>query len=354
MLSKKTTQTIQEEILPVSTKALKEFARKLLKEASPIKGKSLPTWGKNELTAILGFGDTISFELAQKYRSKLLAEARTAGKGANSQLGEGGSVTLVASLSKITDDIITDAAQKTKNPEFIKAWREANKFWKEGKDAFNNQFIAKLAKGNASAIGKKLFNSDIEDIRKAKVALRKAAKLSKGTSDEFSFGEVYGEVQQGFMQKILGDAMTPKAGTHADAISLDNLGKWFQKNTVDGNRFMAAFNKEQRDGLQIFVNSVKAMQKQPKGFGSFMITVGQAGLVINALQGTIPALQFAGDIGVYTIGPMVLAKLLTHPTWSKRIAGVIRMNGRPELGTAATASVMKLIAASQDINILGE
>nr|MCS5551325.1 hypothetical protein [Gammaproteobacteria bacterium] len=354
MLSKKTTHTVQKEILPVSTEALKTLARKLLKEAAPVKGKSLPTWGKKELNDILGFDDTISFELAQKYRSKLLAEARTAGKGANSQLGEGGSDTLVSSLSKITDDMIQDGALKTNNPEFIKAWREANSFWKEGKEVFNNKFIAKLAKGNASTIGKKLFKSDIEDIRKAKAALRKAAKLSKGTADELSFSEVYGDMQQGFMQRILGDAMTSKTGRHADAISLDSLGKWFKKDTVDGNRLMAAFNKEQRDGLQAFLNSVKAMQKQPKGMGSFMVTVGQAGLVINTLQGTIPALQFGGDLALYTIGPIVLAKLLTHPTWSKRIAGVIRMNGSPRLGTAATSSVLKLLAAAQEIELLGE
>ena len=354
MLGKKSSQVVEQEVLPVSTKKLKELARKLLKQASPIKGKSLPTWGEKELKDILDFDDTISFKLAQEYRSKLLAEGRTAGKGANSQLGEGGSDTLVTSLSKIADDMIQDGALKTNNPEFIAAWREANSFWKEGKEIFNNKFIAKLGKTNGSAIGKKLFASDIEDIRLAKKALRKAADLSKGTADEFSFTSVYSDMQQGFMQKIIGEAMTPVTGKHAEAISLETLGKWFKKDTPDSNKFMAAFNPAQREGLKSFYSSVKAMQKLPVGAGSFMVTVGQAGLVLNTLQGTIPALQFGGDIATYTIGPIVLAKLLTHPKWSKVIAGVVRMNGRPKLGTAATSTILKLIAASQEIELLGE
>jgi len=157
------------------------------------------------------------------------------------------------------------------------------------------------------------------------------------------------------LQSILAEAIQPASkSAPGGEISIVQISKWLTKDTAKNKKLMAAFTEEQRDGIQTFVNSVKAMQKTPVGEGSFMVKVGQAGLVINALTGSVPGAQFTGDVMTYTIGPQVLSKLLTNPYWAKKIAGVNRMSGRPKLGTAAWASVMKLIAASQDINILGE
>ena len=354
MLNKKTTQLVEEEVLPVSTKALKEFAKKELAKTSGTKHRALGSWSKSELEGILKFDDTISFAEAQAYRSKLLAEGRISKNKAGVKLGQGGDSSMIGSLSSKADEMIKQGALDTKNPEFIAAWREANTFWKEGKEAFNNKFMVKLGQKNASAIGKKLYNSDVEDIRLAKAALRKAAQLSKGTKDEFKFGDVWIDMQQGYMQKIVADTIIPASKNNVDAISLGKLDDWLKPHSDKNKKLMAAFTKEQRDGLQTFFKSVQSMQKLPRSPGTFMVTVGQAGLIFNTIQGSIPAMQFAGDLAAYTIGPSVLSKLLTHPTWAKRIAGVIRMSGRPRLGTAATASVLKLIAAVQEIELLGE
>ncbi len=355
MLSKKTSQVVEKELLPVSTTELKNFARNKLKGAAPIKGKSLGTWTTKELNDILKFDDRISFKLAQEYRSKLLEEGRIAASGTGTKLGQGGTTRMVSELQGLADNMIEQGALATKNPEFIASWRSANSFWKKGKEIFSNDFVNKLVNKNASAIGKKLFNSDIEDIRKAKKALRAAQVLSIKSDTPVAFSKTWRGIQQGYLQSILAEAIQPASkAAPGGEISIVQISKWLTKDTAKNKKLMAAFTKEQRDGIQTFVNSVKAMQKTPVGEGSFMVKVGQAGLIINSLTGSIPGAQFTGDVMTYTIGPQVLAKLLTNPYWAKKIAGVNRMSGRPKLGTAAWASVMKLIAASQDINIIGE
>lgn len=354
MLSKKTSQTIEKEVLPVSTKALKDFARKELKKYSGTRQKGMSSWGKKELEDILKFDDSISFAEAQAYRSKLLEEGRIASSGTGLKLGQGKTSSLITSLSGVADDIIEQGAMRTKNPEFIEAWRGANDFWKAGKETFGNKYMASLMKKNPSAIGKKLFNSDPEDVRKAQQALRKASKLSKGTANEFSFSNTWLNMQQGYVQKLIADTVTPQTGE----ISIPKLSKWFSKGTDNNKKLATAFTAEQIAGLRSFMNSVKAMQKLTVGEGSFMVTVGQAGLVLNALGGfgqtSKEAVDFTGDVAVYTITPYVLSKMLTRPKLAKMIAGVIRMKGRPKIGTMAWATISKLIAASQDIDLLGE
>lgn len=355
MLSRKVTQEVTTEVLPVSTKALKDFARKELNKSSGTKQKSLGNWSKKELNDILKFDDTISFAEAQAYRSKLLSEARNAQKP--QALGEGMSSGMISALAKKADAIIEQGALATKNPEFIASWRNANTFWKEGKEVFANKFMSKLAEKNGSAVGKHLFNSAPEDIRKAHLALKKAASLSKGTADEFSFAQTWLDVQQGYVQKLIADTVSTAPGKVGE-ISVDKLGKWFVKGTDKGKKLESIFTKEQRQGISTFMKSVQAMQKKPVGEGSFMVTVGQAGLVLNALGGFGQTSQdfagFTGDVAVFTITPYALAKMLTRPKLAKSIAGVVRMSNKKNLGRAAWAAIAKVIGTANEYNNTGE
>lgn len=347
MLSKKTTQTVEKEVLPVSTKALKDFARKELDKFSGTKQKALGNWSRKELNDILQFDDAISFAEAQSYRSKLLSEARNAQKP--QALGEGMSSGMINSLAKKADEIIEQGALATKNPEFIASWRNANNFWKEGKEVFANKFMSKLAEKNGSEVGKHLFNSAPEDIRKAHTALKKAEALSKGTADEFSFKQTWLDVQQGYVQKLIADTVSTTG-----EVSVDRFGKWFVKGTDKNKKLNTIFTKEQQHSLDIFGKSVAAMQKKPVGEGSFMVTVGQAGLVLNALGGFGQTSQdmagFTGDVAVFTITPYVLAKMLTRPNLAKAIAGVVGMSGKKKLGREAWAAIAKIIGTANEYN----
>jgi len=349
MFGRKTTELVEKEILPVSTKALKEFARKELAKTSGTKHRALSGWSKKELEAILKFDETISFAEAQAYRSKMIAESSGVAKRGEA-LGEGRSGALAKTISKKADDMITQGALDTKNPEFIAKWREANAFWKEGSENFSNKFMLSLMKKQPSEIGKTLFNSTPEQVRSAQASLRKASSLSK----EFDFNQTWLDMQQGYMQKIMSDTIDPKTGE----ISIYQLGQWLKPNSDKNKKLISAFTKEQRTGLKSFSTSVEAMQKLPAGEGSFMVTVGQAGLVLGGL-GSLGYQEWKGqdiigDITLYTITPFVLSKLLLRPKWARTISAVMRMKGRPKLGTAAAATIAKLIAAANEIELLGE
>ena len=349
MLGRKTTELVEKEVLPVSTKLLKEFAKKELAKTTGTKHRALSGWSKKELEAILKFDDTISFAEAQAYRSKMLAESTGVAKRGEA-LGEGKSGALAKTIARISDDMISKGALATKNPEFIAKWREANAFWKEGSENFSNKFMASLMKKDPSEIGRALFNSTPEQVRGAQASLRKAAYLDKS----LDFSQIWLDMQQGYIQKIMADTIDPKTGE----VSIHQLSQWLKPHSDKNKKLISAFTTEQRKGLKSFSTSVEVMQKLPAAQGSFMVTVGQAGLILGGL-GSLGYQEWkgkdiAGDIALYTITPYVLSQLLLRPKWARTISAVMRMKGRPKLGTFAATTIAKLIAAANEIELLGE
>ena len=352
MIGKKVVTTTEKEMLPVSTTALKEFARKELAKTAGTKQKALGNWSRKELEDILKFDERISFAEAQAYRSKLIAESRSK---APTALGEGKSAGMAKTLSKQADHMIEEAALATKNPEFIAAWRSANQFWKEGAETFSNKFMVSLAQKNGSEIGKHLFNAAPEEIRKAHVALKKAEAFAKGTDDAFSFQQTWLDMQQGYIQKLIADTVSTAPGK-AGELSIDKLGKWFVPGTDKAKKLNAVFTPNQRKSLEIFMNNVQKMQKRPQGEGSFMVTVGQAGLVLS-MTGLLGddaekiAADLPGGAGTYIIAPYVLAKMLVNPKLAKSLAGVTNMSGRAGLGRAAFAAIAKVIGVANEYKL---
>ena len=350
MLTKKTTQLIEKEILPVSTKGLKDFARAELNKTAGTKNAALGSWSKSELNKILKFDDAISFKEAQAYRTKLIGEAENAKKGTG--LGEGGGGGMASALAAQTDNIMAGGALATKNPEFIKAWRKANEFWKQGSADFSNKFVVSLMKKDASDIGKTLFNSTPEKIRTARASLRSASKLD----DTVKFDQTWLDMQQGYLQKILSDTINPETGE----LSIHQLSQWMKPHSDSVKKLESAFTSAQRGGLKSFADSVKVMQRLPAGEGSFMITVGQAGMVLGGLGALSVGTQawnggeIVDDLALYTITPYVLSKLLLRPKWARTISAVMRMKGRPRLGSVAASTIAKLMAAANEIELLGE
>jgi len=112
-LGRKTAELVEKEVLPVSTKLLKEFAKKELAKTAGTKHRALSGWSKTELESILKFDDTISFAEAQAYRSKMIGEASGAAKRGEA-LGEAKSGALAKTISKQADDMIAQGALKTK------------------------------------------------------------------------------------------------------------------------------------------------------------------------------------------------------------------------------------------------
>jgi len=341
MLNTTATVTTKELIQPVSTKPLKDWAKNELKK---IKGAESVNkdWRYKEMENILKMDDRISFAVAQETRSSYLANLR---KFENKDLTtynpkDAGAI---KALSSKLDQALETAAKDTQSDEFYEQYRASNKFWKTGKENLQNKFMAGLILKDPEQVGQQIFKTGNQsDIQRARIALRYAQKITKGTPEAINFDKTWQTMQAGYLKNVLGGAtdttatQLTQAGTQkitqgvaqdvaSREMNITNLKKMFVPNTPANETFKAAFTKTQRQSIKRFISAVEAAQKRPQGAGSFMVTVGQAGLVISAVTlGDAPIA--AGAIGGLTIAPYVLSKLLTNPTAVRYLAQGMNTN----------------------------
>jgi len=343
MLNKVSSTTVEEAVKPVNTKGIKGVVNKVLKLQEELKGATLGDYGASIVNAVSKISDDgLSFAAAQELRSGLLSNIRAI----EGQLGEGKTKKILTDLVDQIDTAMEKGAVSTGNEAFIKQWQSANKFYKEGQNFINTKFINKLIQKNPERLGESIFaTGNITQIRDAKRALAKAASYSKKTSNPIDFSSTWKRMQGGYLNKILGNATDPITGE----LSIRKLSNFLKKNTPEGRTFYNAFTPEQRTSLKSFINNLEKAQRRPKAAGEFMITVGQAGLVLGGLgiseyasTGEFPA----GEYGTYLITPFILAKALTNPKTAKLIAKGMEMKA---YGVQSGAVLTKLIAALQEL-----
>lgn len=330
MLNTTTRVTKKELVEPVQTKNLKSWAERELKK---IKGtENLQTdWRYKEMKKILEMNDRISFTAAQELRSSYLSKLRNFENKNLTSYNTKDAGTVKALSSKI-DTMLETAARDTQSDEFSEAFRAANSFWKTGKERLSNKFMAGLMIKNPEEVGAAIFKTGNQtEIQQARIALRYAQKITKGSAKPINFDKTWQTMQAGYLKNILGGAtdttatQLTQAGTEKIAqgvaqdvasreMNITNLKKMFIPNTPANETFKAAFTKSQRQGIKQFIDALEFAQKRPEGVGSFMVTVSQAQLVL-----TLPAVFWASQdanvaslatVGLLTISPAVLSRVL--------------------------------------------
>ena len=330
MLNTTTRVTKKELVEPVQTKNLKSWAERELKK---IKGtENLQTdWRYKEMKKILEMNDRISFTAAQELRSSYLSKLRNFENKNLTSYNTKDAGTVKALSSKI-DTMLETAARDTQSDEFSEAFRAANSFWKTGKERLSNKFMAGLMIKNPEEVGAAIFKTGNQtEIQQARIALRYAQKITKGSAKPINFNKTWQTMQAGYLKNILGGAtdttatQLTQAGTEKIAqgvaqdvasreMNITNLKKMFIPNTPANETFKAAFTKSQRQGIKQFIDALEFAQKRPEGVGSFMVTVSQAQLVL-----TLPAVFWASQdanvaslatVGLLTISPAVLSRVL--------------------------------------------
>ena len=347
--------TNKELIQPVSTLSLKKWAKKELKKIEGAKSVNRD-WRIKEMENILKMDDRISFSVAQETRSSYLANLR---KFENKDLTtynpkDAGAIKVISGK---LDEALESAAKETQSDEFYEQFRLSNQFYRTGKENLQNKFMSGLILKNPEQIGQQIFKTGNQtEIQKARIALRYAQKITKGTPKAVNFDKTWQTMQAGYLKNLLGGAtdttatQLTQAGTEklAQGVSQDvarremnitNLKKMFVPNTPANETFKAAFTKNQRQSIKRFISAVEAAQKRPQGAGSFMVTVGQAGLVISAVTlGDAPIA--AGAIGGLTVAPYMLAKLLTNPTAVRYLAQGMNTNVYSKSAGGLTTKLM--------------
>ena len=338
------TKLVTQRVKPVGTGKIKRVTKQIMDIQEEIGGATLGDYGGTVIKKIDSMGDSITFRAAQELRSGLLANIRTL----EGQVGEANTKRVFGLMSDAIDESIEIAAKKSKNPELIESWRQANNFWKKGKTLMNNEFISKLMNKNPEAIGDTVFSiGNVTQIKEARRALRAAAKYTKGTPDEVSFSKTWKRMQKGYLQNLIGKVSDPQTGE----LSIRKLRSHFVKGTPQNRTLNNAFTKEQRNSLEFFVKAAETAQKRPEGAGTFMVTVGQAGLVlaaVGAVGGEVFGMEEipTKELATFTLSPMVMARLLTNPKTARLIARGINMKTG---GQQAGAVLAKIMAAASDI-----
>ena len=324
----------------VSTKSLKDWAKRELNQIKGVEG-SIDSWRYSYLNKILdpkNLGDHIDFKAAQKLRSSWLEQIRKF-ENKTSDAYSLSDAAAVKSMTKYIDDGMQVTATKL-GGDFLSEFRAANKFWKTGANRLSNQTINSIINKNPEKVGAQIFGAgEVSEIRRARQALKSAEFFGKqGAGQQVNFNQTWQKMQQGYLAEIISGARTASkteltAGigkNYGDDIAGGELGipalkKLFtDKETFE--TFQAAFTKPQRFEIKKFMSAIEAAQRRPLGAGTFMVTVGQAGLVIGAIGGTgFAAAGSAGAVAALTITPAMLSRALTNPTVTSWLASGLHM-----------------------------
>lgn len=247
--------------------------------------------------------NNLSFAAANEIRSDLLEISREfTGKGLGKKKQR---------LANTLSTKLTDAMDNSSIPsEAMSLYKDANKFYKEGAEIFNNKLFTKIiendpelvyksivAAGDRPTLVKKTFN--IIDSRIKDVATKNKLKNSiRGQFLEDAISK---------SQKSIG-----QYGLELDASKLNNF---IQKNMMTTN---AMFSKPQLNELQKMVNALAFTQgrlKKRGGLpGAIFIQMKQSGAIMTlAGAGTGAAVGGLPVAASIILAPEVLAKAFTSP-----------------------------------------
>jgi len=350
----------------VSTKSLKDWAKRELNQIKGVEG-SIDSWRYSYLNKILNpknLGDHIDFKAAQKLRSSWLEQIRKF-ENKTSDAYSLSDAAAVKSMTKYIDDGMQVTATKL-GGDFLSEFRAANKFWKTGANRLSNQTINSIISKNPEKVGAQIFGAgEVSEIRRARQALKSAEFFGKqGAGQQVNFNQTWQKMQQGYLAEIISGArtaskteLTPGIGkNYGDDIAGGELGipalkKLFtDKETFE--TFQAAFTKPQRFEIKKFMSAIEAAQRRPQGAGTFMITVGQANLVVGGLAlgagyalGGVP-----GAIASLTITPAMLSRALTNPKVTSWLASGLHMKPTHKNYAVQMAKIANFFGLSPSID----
>lgn len=268
----------------VKTKRLKDEARKLLEDSERPYTQSLKvkTGGRtidNILVELQDLPGEIYFSRLQDIRSDLSALARESKERIPNRV-----IGLAKRLSKIADETM-EKDHFGLEPDAMKMFRKANKFWKEGKEDFNSKLIKNLIEDNPSQAGKFIFKDKVpENIKLIKKILGKKKFKTAQSSylEELLKPDKFGVIQGNDVLK-----------------RLDNMGV---------HSLREIFSADHLRSIKNFANIAWKSQKPGSSIGRTVMSLIQGGVVIRLItSGKITA----DAVGV-VVGSAAMSKLFTN------------------------------------------
>lgn len=286
----------------VSTKSLKQFAKKHLTTDNRLKGQFLSPTGKSKLQKLLELKDNLSFSDMRTLRSSFLKDIQKMARDVDQSQG------IIKQLAGITDQAIFDPkAAQGLNPKALNLLRNTNALYKAGQEGIKTTFSENLAKRllkNPSRIVKELFpNNNPKAIRLLRKSL--VEPISGKPSAE---GKVlWNQLRQAWLADAVNEAIKegvakPKVFNNLiRKLGDKGLREMFpEKETITGVRKIQSLfdiaGKAPPTGVSLFSRSAQV------GGLALMYKSGKEGDFIGFTAGAILA-----------IGPLAFAKLATTP-----------------------------------------
>lgn len=278
----------------VSTKRIKDFAKPIIELNKDIAGIEEKNAGVDLMRSIMGMPKEIDFATAKELRSRLISRADE-----YSVLNPKAKVIGKAKKAvAILDQSIESELKKYKNPEALEAWRVANKFYKTGKEDFDNIFIRRLVKKGGEepeAIAKAIFKPGaISNIRKVKKAVDQPT---------------WEELKSYYVQRVFSQSVDQEG----NILGIKMVNNLYGRAGMGKQTLSEIFTPEQLIELTRFSNALKVAQtKQAEGLGKMWIQLTQAGAVATMVGiGSMPG------AGGFLLGPPLLARLMLNPTTAR-------------------------------------
>ncbi len=289
----------------VDIRPIKSWAQSMSEENAKRAGIGASQMGDSLISKVGNLPDQVDFSTAQSIRTGFRLEKNSVER---KDVARG----IAAKLEGLTDKMMDAAATKL-SPEGKEAWRQANEFYANGKETFDNGFIRNLVqkgKEQPELIGRAVFqNGEISQIQKVK-------EILKGDQNTWQ------NMKAGFLQSYIEKA------TNAEG---QFLGTTFYRSLKGmGNETLREiFTPKELNLIRLLDRaSVTSQKKIAGGGGSMLIQLMQAGPLANVA--TIVASgglmgggiyennpeMFIGGLGIL-FTPRILAKMMVSPKYQK-------------------------------------
>lgn len=325
----------------VNIRPIKTLAQEILEKADKAGRIGQTPTSLNLLDTIINdVDDVVSFETAQDVRSGLLDILR---KGESKLTPDPKAVGIVKRITPRIDKAMQTAA-KDISPEAEQMWRKANNFWKQGKSTFHNKMVKKLMRtlpDNPEVVSKSVFRPNAT---KSILRVRRAA------------GEkAFREIKASWIEQLAREAATvdPSAVAGIGETAGNKMLRKF--NGLGQSALDAAFTKKEQGAIRDSARLLGIVQARTGGHsGALRFVQGSAlaGIVASPFVPNETASRSIGITGgVILLGPAVLGRLMTNPTFAKLLSEGLKAPVGTQQSIALTARLVRnVMQARREIN----
>lgn len=325
----------------VDLSASKKVANEMIKRAAKAGNIGTSEASQGMLNKVANqLENSVDFETAQDVRSGLLDVVR---KGTSKLTPDPKAVGIAKKLTKELDTAMANAA-RSQGPETETLYRRANTFFKAGKDRFDNRTIRTLVK--------QLKDPALSKPEVAKVIFRSRENINRVR--KAAGPDLFQKAKGSWVQSIVEDSLRAdpsQAGGIGEPVGTTILNKF---NGVGQDSLNAAFTATEQNQIRNTARTMAIVQARTGGQAGalrFVQGAALAGIVVGPVAGGEVGKEAIKGGGLLLIGPAVLGRLMTNPTFNRLLSEGFKAPRGSQQSVALTARLIRnVLDTRKEIN----